>query len=1091
MRLTKTLLTLSLATLLWPLAALSDDTDIYINNTTSSNAEPLVMFSIDYRANLTSNICSNTNDSSCTQATYFRSSGISDADIGSSLNFFDVLRLSLKVVLQKVSGVKIGLMLNHNNENRCAGYSTNPTCSNGGTILMGFQSLSSTDTRATFLSKLDKLKALKPQSNSADHPYQGSELFFEFFRYLTGQGIYNGHNGAIDYEKNGSSNVINTATNTNPTGGYAPASWDDAIENGVNYRSPLINATACTKLFTINFLFQVSQNETESENAMFAAKSAGGTAVAKPSSQNDYFPAILRFLNQADLADGTYGSAGTLSGTQNVTSYFFIKGDPNTTTNGYATAGGTTRPYALTDDPGALVADLIDVFQQILSVSTTFVSASVPVNVFNRAALVDNVYIALFQADADAKPYWNGNIKKLKIKQTRLTDGSVDTFFSDARDQPAVASDGRIKFDALTYWTNGSVLTDADATKNISVGRDGREVPRGGAGQKTPGFVSGSPGLLNTDTGARKLFYDSNSSTLAALNADDTTATALQSSLAAADSTEALSLLRYARGLQPTGTAPRTWIFGDPLHSRPLPINYGVPASSGYTTSNPAIYLAVANNDGYLRFIRNTDAGGAESGVEVWGFMPRSVMPVQKVLLANTPVTDPVTGNKHPYTFDGAPVSYVVDANGDGNISTGGSDRAYLYASLRRGGSAYYGLNVTDPVNPTLMWTITNATTSDIQTDFREMGLSFSTPKLGTVLVGTTVTPALFFAGGFDGNKDAHALGTDDTKGRAIYAVNALTGALIWKTVFGATTGFVTPRIYQHSGMLDSIPSDLAVADTDGDTNGLTDRILVADTGGRVWRVDLTQDGVVGNWKTTLLADLGRHVTSDKANDRRFFYPPDIVQSRDSVGNYDAVVLGSGDREDPLDKGGVTSNYLYVLKDRAISVGGGSDQTTTHATLADVSNNCLQGGVTSTCNPNLNSGWKLALTQGTGEKNLAAAVTFSGAISFNTYLPSINSDSSSQSCGPSEGSGLRYVISLTNGTAVQNFNILDDATSSDHTDPNSAADRFEQLRSSGIPGQSVFISTPFGIKEIPPDNTPRDASGTSRFKTFWQRQQRN
>ena len=36
---------------------------------------------------------------------------------------------------------------------------------------------------------------------------------------------------------------------------------------------------------------------------------------------------------------------------------------------------------------------LRNIFQQILSVSTTFVAASVPVNVFNRAEIIDNVYI--------------------------------------------------------------------------------------------------------------------------------------------------------------------------------------------------------------------------------------------------------------------------------------------------------------------------------------------------------------------------------------------------------------------------------------------------------------------------------------------------------------------------------------------------------------------------------------------------------------------------------------------------------------------------------------------------------------------------
>lgn len=1092
----KSLLALALAALLWPLAAVSDDTDIYINNTPPQNSLPLVMFSVDYRSNLTANICSDASSSSCTQATYFRNNGLA-ADIAAlgsgQLVFFDLLRLSLKLVLQKVSGVKIGLMFNHNDENGCIGFSTNPNCSNGGTILMGFQTLDSTDSlgaRATFLSKLDRLKALKPNANSADHPYQGSELFFEFFRYLTGQGIYNGHNGGIDYE---SGNAVNRSTNSSPTGVYAPASWDPAIETGVNYLSPLIGINACTKIFTVNFLFQVSQSEAQSQDALFAAKSVGGIGVARPSSQNDFFPTTLRFLNQADLADGTFGTAGNLAGQQSVTSYFFVADSQiNTTTTGYALAGGTNRPYPLNNDPGALVANLTNIFQQILSVSTTFVSASVPVNVFNRASLVDNVYIALFQAAADGKPYWNGDIKKLKITQNRLADGSVDTFFADALGNSAIGSDGRINFNALTFWTNGPSLPPppSDPNTTIVAGRDGREVPRGGAGQKIPGFISGSPGSLNSTAGARQLFYDSSATSLLPLNADNTTATALQSALTAVDSTEALTLLRYARGLDvddinlnSSTTDARPWIFGDPLHSRPLPINYG--AANGYTVSNPGIYIAVASNDGYLRLIRNTNTDATESGAEVWAFMPRSVMAVQKILRSNTPLS-PV---QHPYAFDGAPAIYVNDANNDGSIKTADSDKVYLYASLRRGGRAYYALDVTNPDSPSLLWTIDNTTTG-----FSELGLSFSTPRVGTVRIGSTLTPVVFFAGGYDTNKDAHALGSNDTKGRAIYVVNATTGALIWKAAAGATIGYDSAsKTYAHTGMQDSIPSDLAIADTDGDASGLTDRILVADTGGKVWRVDLTQDGVIANWKLTLLAKLGRKFepsANNKTNDRRFFYPPDIVQSRDSIGNYDAVILGSGDREDPLDKGGVTANFLYVVKDRTTGIGGATDQTTTHATLADVSDNCLQGGVTSSCDPDLRSGWKIALTQVSGEKNLAAAVTFSGSISFNTYLPSVASSTETQTCGPVEGKGLRYVLSLKNGTAVQNFNLLDDGAGSDHTTANSANDRFESLLSSGIPGQSVFISTIYGVKEIPPDNTPRDAAGTNRFQTFWLRQQK-
>ena len=38
------------------------------------------------------------------------------------------------------------------------------------------------------------------------HSYQGKELFFEFFRYLTGQSVFNAHNGYTDF---GTKNTFN------------------------------------------------------------------------------------------------------------------------------------------------------------------------------------------------------------------------------------------------------------------------------------------------------------------------------------------------------------------------------------------------------------------------------------------------------------------------------------------------------------------------------------------------------------------------------------------------------------------------------------------------------------------------------------------------------------------------------------------------------------------------------------------------------------------------------------------------------------------------------------------------------------------
>ena len=130
--------------------------------------------------------------------------------------------------------------------------------------------------------------------------------------------------------------------------------------------------------------------------------------------------------------------------------------------------------------------------------------------------------------------------------------------------------------------------------------------------RRFPGFLSGSPQEAN-GLGGRTIYYDRTSSTLASLNVDATTAANLQSDFDVSTAGEAAELIAFARGLDIDDLdgdgekdEAREWIFGDALHSRPLPVNYG--SIGGYTDpSNPAIYLAVASNDGMLRMIRNTN----------------------------------------------------------------------------------------------------------------------------------------------------------------------------------------------------------------------------------------------------------------------------------------------------------------------------------------------------------------------------------------------------------------------------------------------------------------------------------------------------
>jgi type IV pilus assembly protein PilY1 len=330
------------------------------------------------------------------------------------------------------------------------------------------------------------------------------------------------------------------------------------------------------------------------------------------------------------------------------------------------------------------------------------------------------------------------------------------------------------------------------------------------------------------------------------------------------------------------------------------------------------------------------------------------------------------------------------------------------------------------------------------------------------------------FAGGYDINKDKRGVvGSDDSEGNALYVVDAESGQLVWKARGGSSSASAT--VFEHAGLVDSIPSTLSVADTDGD--GLTDRMVVGDTGGNIWRADIHGDDT-SKWKLTLLASVGRHGSGAPsiATDRRFFHRPDVVPSKDGNGLFDGIVIGSGNRADPMDRGGTTLNFMYMIKDRHTAVGSGVDTGLQHVDFGDVTSNCLQsdGG----CVVNLTHGWRLGLEE-PGEKVLATALTLTGKTFFTTYLP--HSGTGATACSPSEGAGRLYAVSLQDATAVINYDTSDDDPSRPD-EPTTKNDRSVELQSLGIPAEVVSVPP---NKILRPDLQIDNVDATTRWRTYW------
>ncbi len=1121
-----------LVALLFAAPAWADDTDIYLNMGLGGGVKgpPMVMMSLDLRPNLGSSECSNVL-AACSSGTcsceaslgteLFEAldlvnasgsatpDGIADydqhsaADLGvdglstgseywSGLNvtMFDGMRAVFGVLFSGITDVQVGMMVNH--DDTCTGHhdagpgkipgGATSGCSNGAYILKGFFDPEDSSERADLLEKLAALPIPGSTVNGTTwngHPYQIREMYLEYYRYITGGDMFNGWLGYESYNsklptKNlmDSGNDVNSALAPDPdiyTGSGATASYISPFSTGDS------SDWACSRLFMVNTLDAVSNSAADSDFAISAAMPPG-LGISSPTDAKVI--AKMADLDLAGLATGI-----NIEGDQKLISYW-VADNVNTTTNSYATAGGTGVAYGH-GNPSEALDSLRSIFREIVSVSTTFVAASVPVNVFNRAEIVDNVYLAIFEAQQG--PLWPGNVKKLKIGEVTTTDAGGATTTSlviqDVDGDTAFSSDdGRIKSDALTYWTDpyGDDVLAYDENLGEVSGKDGRAVMRGGVGQQIPGMLDdAAPGSLNSDIDARQLFTENpaTANALMAYNADSSTATALAPYLDPAStlSNNAVQkVIAWGRGVDeydedsdPTDDS-RDWMLGDPMHSRPLVVNYG--AISGYSATNPLIRLFFGSNDGWFHTVENTQSGGSESGQEKYAFMPLEVLGKQQTLIDNNPSL--IDG--HPYGVDGEAVALTYDADGDGNIESG--DTVWIYTGMRRGGKNYYAFDASNPAAaPTMKWKIGKSG------DFAELGMSFSTPRVTTVKYNGSPVPVLIFAGGYHGGwSGASRIGkdlnwNDSTEGNAVYIVNADTGALIWKAVQG--TGFPSETVYEVASLVDAIPSAVTLLDSDG--NGVTDRAYVGDTGGSVWRINLPEGSAAGhrtaNWKMTKLADFG---ADNAANDRRFFHAPDVVKTRDSLGEYHGVIISSGNRAAPLETD--VNNYLYLVKDRATNSATVTslliDETDASLLndLIDITSTCISGSESACLTADLSKGWKLEL-ENNGEKGLSTPLTADGIIFFTSYLP--EGTSSSTNCAPSEGDGRLYAVRLHDGSAAYQLNSVIEATDK--------GDRFATVGPGIPPG-----AKPLGDHILLPGtgidgNQIIDTGGRSRWRIYW------
>ncbi|WP_417761300.1 pilus assembly protein [Shewanella sp.] len=693
-----------------------------------------------------------------------------------------------------------------------------------------------------------------------------------------------------------------------------------------------------------------------------------------------YMPSLASYMYHNDQIPATTSFQRVVTHTIG----FALDDDSNAEPLLIETARRGGGQYFAANSVASLQSALSTVLDEVTRTGQRFSAPGVAVNNADPTRTLDSAYYAVFLPSLG--PRWSGNLKKFKV--------SAEGAIVDANNVYAINSDGGIKDrDNGDANTACSVWSDCNSP-------DGNKVEEGGVARKinpqTRNLLSDlGAGLVPLTQSAASSFAGGDTELASYMGLDmsvDSTSTALDKAF------------RWIKGYNVdrdeagdyTSTdynGVRGDIMGDPLHSRPLVIDYG---SSG-SGSNIMIYMGT--NHGYFHAFHDTGTDVSES----WAFMPYELLPNVQTLRENN------YSNGHSvYGIDGSPVAYI-ERSESGSVS-----KAWLFVGMRRGGSSYFGFDVTTPNAPRLLWHIDSNTSG-----FAELAQSWSTPVV--TKLPDSDEPVVIFGGGYNLGYDANT-GTN-SDGRAVFVVNAETGVL--KHTFGVGGDIALP------GIENGIAAQMATLDSD--SNGVTDRIYAADLGGNIWRLDMpTADPSL--WSGFKFAALSG---ATESTTRRFFNAPVIAQTyvtnlntvtyiaadgtEKTTNAYentplDALAIGSGNRAGPLST--TSQDMFFVLQDRNIisqSFGGSGNAAVPDALTVDDLYD-VTSTIVDTDSENLafgqKRGWHYDFTA-VGEKSLSRPTIYDGYVYFTSFVPAQTS-ATTETCLISS-TGRLYSFGLAKG----------------------------------------------------------------------------
>lgn len=316
--------------------------------------------------------------------------------------------------------------------------------------------------------------------------------------------------------------------------------------------------------------------------------------------------------------------------------------------------------------------------------------------------------------------------------------------------------------------------------------------------------------LANRDPGSRTIFTALDATTY---NFEASRASDLMADMGIGDADSAANIIQWARGYNYSGYRDRSgWVLGDIIHSTPIVV--GAPANFAEEESYQAFAEAnrtrtkmiyVGANDGMLHAFRG------DTGEEAWAFVPQFALPKLKVLADSSYC--------HTYTCD---LTCSVK-----DVRFGDVWKTVLVSGGREGGSAYFALDVTDPLSPEVLW----------QTDLPANNQSFSEAEFAFV----AGAPVVLVGSGLDASGGTAKLTVLDLATGAVEGTRTLSAAA------GTRNKCTTPKA------------------VDEDLDGVTDVVYCGDMRGNLWRCAPDDDPDPNTWGVTRLFQQSREITAQPA----------------------------------------------------------------------------------------------------------------------------------------------------------------------------------------------------------------------------------